>query len=474
MNDGPQAALRAALRTDLLSFTAKAFHHTAPAQMFSRNWHQQAIAWQLELCRRREVRRLIITVPPRQLKSVTASVAFPAFILGHDPTARIVCVSYSSDLSAKHARDCRSVMTSAWYRELFPDTVLSRERNAELEFMTTKRGYRLSTSVGGSLTGRGGNYIIVDDPMKPDEALSDLRRAGVNEWMDNTLYSRLDDKQNDVLILIMQRLHLEDPVGHVLNKEEGWAHLNLPAIAEFDEAIPIGLGKFYDRKAGELLHPKREPQSVLDDLKRSIGSYNFAAQYQQQPIPPEGEIVKWEWFQTYEAIPAGQGYIVQSWDTASKSGELNDYSVCTTWQVVGEKFYLLDVLRQRLLYPALRRAVVAQSQRYRPRSILIEDKASGMALAQDFRAGELGGAGLPIAIAPEADKITRASTESIAVETGKVFLPCKADWLQELRHEIVQFPYGAHDDQIDSMSQFLGWVRKRQYGGAMMVKVAGI
>lgn len=474
MSDGTDAALRAALRTDLLSFTAKVFHHTAPAQPFNRNWHQRAIAYQLERCRRREVRRLIITIPPRQLKSVTASVAFPAFILGHDPTARIVCVSYSADLSAKHARDCRSVMTSPWYHQLFPGTILSRERNAELEFMTTKRGYRLSTSVGGSLTGRGGNYIIVDDPMKPDEALSDLRRAGVNEWMDNTLYSRLDDKQNDVLILIMQRLHLEDPVGHVLAKEEGWAHLNLPAVAEFDQNIPVGPDRFYRRKVGELLHPEREPQSVLDDLRRSIGSYNFAAQYQQQPIPPEGEIVKWEWFQTYEVLPAGLGYIVQSWDTASKAGELNDYSVCTTWQIIGQQFFLLDILRQRLIYPDLRRAVINQAQRYRPRCVLIEDKASGMALAQDFHRGELGGAGVPITIEPEADKITRASVESIAIETGKVFIPAKADWLQALRHEIVQFPYGAHDDQIDSISQFLGWVRKRQPDGVHKMKLAGI
>jgi predicted phage terminase large subunit-like protein len=474
MADALQAALRGALRQDLASFTAKVFHRAAPAQEFSRNWHQLAIAWHLELCRQGKIRRLIITLPPRHLKSLTASVAFPAFILGHDPTARIVCVSYSADLSAKHARDCRSVMTSQWYRQLFPGTVLSRERNAELEFMTSKRGYRLSTSVGGSLTGRGGNYIIVDDPVKPDEALSDLRRAGVNEWMDNTLYSRLDDKQSDVIILIMQRLHLEDPVGHVLAKEEGWVHLNLPAVAEFDQDVPIGPGQVYHRKVGELLHPGREPQSVLDDLKRSIGTYNFAAQYQQQPIPPEGEIIKWQWFQTYDAAPMGSGYVVQSWDTASKAGELNDYSVCTTWLVAGQQFYLLDVFRQRLLYPELRRAVITQAQHYRPRCVLIEDKASGTALAQDFRRGELGAAGVPIRIEPEADKITRASVESIAIETGTVFLPSNAAWLQALHDEIVQFPSGRFDDQIDSISQFLGWVRQRQPSGIRLVKISGI
>ena len=462
------------LKTDLASFTAKVFDYAAPAQLFSCNWHQRAIAYALERCRRREIRRLIITVPPRHLKSLTASVAFPAFILGHDPTARIVCVSYSAELSAKHARDCRAVMGSAWYGELFPETILSKERNAELEFMTTRRGYRLSCSVGGSLTGRGGNYIIVDDPMKPDEALSDLRRAGVNEWMDNTLYSRLDDKQNDVLILIMQRLHLEDPVGHVLSKGEGWYHLDLPAVAPFDADIPIGRGIFYSRKAGELLHPEREPQSVLDELQRAIGGYNFAAQYQQQPIPPEGKIIKWNWFRTYDVAPTGRGYIVQSWDTASKAGDFNDFSVCTTWLVDGDNYYLLDIFRKRLIYPDLRRAVINQAQRYRPSCVLIEDKASGTALLQDLLRGGLGSCGQPIKIEPEADKITRAATESIALETGKVLIPVRADWLEAFRHEIAQFPHGHYDDQIDSMSQFLGWVRKRGSAGFRLVKIGGI
>ena len=145
------ARIQAVLRRDLMSFATKTFDHVAPAQHFSRSWHQDAIAWHLEQARLGHIRRLIITLPPRHAKSIMASIAFPAFVLGHDPTARVVCVSYSADLSAKLARDCRSVMSSQWYRTAFPGAVLSRERNAELDFMTTRRGYRLSTSVGGSL-----------------------------------------------------------------------------------------------------------------------------------------------------------------------------------------------------------------------------------------------------------------------------------------------------------------------------------
>jgi hypothetical protein len=190
--------------------------------------------------------------------------------------------------------------------------------------------------------------------MKPDEAMSDTRRASTSEWFDNTVYSRLDDKQTDVITLIMQRLHLDDLVGHVLATGEPWVHLNLPAIAEFDQAIPVGPGRFYHRKAGELLHPQREPLHILEEIKRSMGSYHFAAHYQQEPVPIEGELMRWEWFQRYQTAPARvhHNQIVQSWDTASKAGELNDYSVCTTWLIQGESYYLLDVFRARLLYPA--------------------------------------------------------------------------------------------------------------------------
>ncbi|MEO5938316.1 MAG: phage terminase large subunit [Sphingomonas sp.] len=476
MTDLDHARLQAVLRRDLMSFSQKTFDHVAPAQKFSRSWHQDAIAWRLEQARQGVIRRLIITLPPRHAKSIMASIAFPAFVLGHDPTARVVCVSYSADLAAKLARDCRSVMSSAWYRRIFPGAVLSRERNAELDFMTTRRGYRLSTSVGGSLTGRGGNVIIVDDPMKPDEAMSDLRRATACEWFDNTVYSRLDDKQTDVIILIMQRLHLEDLVGHVLATGEPWVHLNLPAIADFDQTIPTGPGRFYHRKAGELLHPAREPMHVLEEMRRSIGSYHFEAQYQQNPVPVEGELIRWEWFKRYQTAPARTSHqqVVQSWDTASKAGELNDYSVCTTWLIQNQSFFLLDIFRDRLRYPALRRAVADQARRHRATAVLIEDKSSGMALAQDFKPGDLGAAGLPIAIEPELDKITRASAQSIAIESGQVFIPERADWLEDLRTELVQFPHGRFDDQIDSISQFLKWARQPRFSGARLVKLSGI
>jgi hypothetical protein len=207
---------QALLRQDLYAFIEQCFCELNPTTAFQRNWHLEMLSSALEACRRKEETRLIINEPPRSLKSHCASVAFVAFILGHDPTAKIICVSYCQDLSNKHAMDCLRIMKAAWYRNLFPDTRLSSERHALQEFVTTQQGFRLSTSVGGVLTGRGADYLIIDDPLKPEEALSDTQRKAVNDWFDHTLYSRLNDKRNGCIVLTMQRLHEDDLVGHVL------------------------------------------------------------------------------------------------------------------------------------------------------------------------------------------------------------------------------------------------------------------
>jgi hypothetical protein len=194
---------RAFLRQDLYAFIEKGFRELNPTTQFLRNWHIEKMAAELEACRRGETNRLIINVPPRSLKSICASVAFPAWLLGHKPGSQIICASYGQDLANKHALDCRRIMASPWYQALFPHTRLSSERQAVEEFMTTRQGFRLSTSVGGMLTGRGVDFIIIDDPLKPEEALSDTRRKAVNDWFDHTLYSRLNDKRTGCIILIM-------------------------------------------------------------------------------------------------------------------------------------------------------------------------------------------------------------------------------------------------------------------------------
>jgi hypothetical protein len=207
-------ALRATLYASLNAFVRKVLSALAPGQTFVRSWHLEAIAYQLERLRRGEIRRLIINMPPRSLKSISASVAFPAFVLGHDPTRRIICVSYSGDLAKKHANDFRAVAEARWYQDLFPGMRIG-QKDSESEIELTARGFRVATSVGGTLTGRGGDLIIIDDPLKPDDAYSDVKRNGANEWFKNTLISRLDDKRTGAILIVMQRVHMDDLTGFV-------------------------------------------------------------------------------------------------------------------------------------------------------------------------------------------------------------------------------------------------------------------
>ncbi len=461
--------LRAHLRHHLSGFIQKCFTSVAPARAYRHNWHIDVIAWHLQECLAGNIKRLIITLPPRHLKSICASVAFPAWALGQDPSLRIIAASYSAELARKHALDCRAVMEAPWYSSLFPRTRLHPDKNTEFEFMTTARGFRLATSVGGTLTGRGANFIVIDDPMKPTDAMSDIKRETVSQWFDGTLYSRLDNKAEDIIVLIMQRLHQDDLVGHVL-AQEPWVHINIPAIAEEPERFQRGLDRFVERLPGDILHPEREPMATLENIKATLGTYNFSAQYQQTPVPPGGALIKWGWFRSYQERPAKEGddRTILSWDTASKAGEINDYSVCTTWQESGDSYYLIDVFRRRLEYPDLKRRVVEEAQRHGADVVLIEDKGSGTHLIQDLQRDDVV---RPIAIEPRGDKVTRMSAQTGKIEAGYVLLPECAPWLQDFQTEILQFPHGRHDDQVDSLSQFLAWVsrpireiRIRQWG----------
>ena len=277
------------LRSDLAWFAERCFSELNPQALFLPNWHIEVIAAKLMAVREGKIRRLIINLPPRHLKSLLASIAFPAWCLGHDPSAQILCVSYAQDLADKLARDCRLIMMTRWYQRIFP-TRLSPHRHAVQEFITTRQGYRLATSTGGVLTGRGADLILIDDPSKPEEALSDARRNATNEWYLNTLYSRLNDKCRGGIVIIMQRLHEDDLVGHVLGQEP-WEVVSFPAIAEADEVHAIDTiwgPRCFTRRPGEALHPAREPLFVLENIRRTIGEYNFAGQYQQSPAPLGG------------------------------------------------------------------------------------------------------------------------------------------------------------------------------------------
>lgn len=453
-----QRLLDAIRRSDFKAFARATYHITFPGEELAWNWHLDAICYELDRVLRGATKRLIIEVPPRSLKSFLASVVFPAFYLGRNPAAQLIAASYSLDLAGKLSNDCRALMRSDWYRSIFPHVTAFASKDTETQFVTAQAGFRYATSSGGTLTGRGADLIILDDPQKSDDAQSQAKRRSLQDWFRNTLYTRLNNRQTGAMILVMQRLHIDDLAGF-LRERGDWRTLSLPAIAPLAQSVQIGPNEWHHRMPGDLLHPARESQRELHDLKRTMGSYNFSAQYLQQPVPLEGELVKWGWFRQFDTLPEGQRQIVQSWDVAIKAEQIHDHSVCTTWAIIGRDYYLLNLFRDRLAFPLLRQAAIRLAGHWQANTILIEDVSSGSALIQMLNENSVVRIPRPIGIVPKLDKVSRMSAASATIEAGQVHLQAGASWQDDLRSEIAQFPYGAHDDQVDSISQFLNWAR---------------
>lgn len=460
LSPGEVAAI---LKQDLTSFIEASFYELNPAQKLLVGPHIEVIATKLEQVRAGKVRRLIINLPPRHLKSHCVTVAFNAFLLGHEPTRHVICASYGQDLADELAAKCRRVMQSQFYRVLFGNVLDGKQSVSDFE--TTAGGRRLATSVGGVLTGRGADLIILDDPQKADEALSETSRKAVNTWYDNTLLSRLNDKTKGAIVIVMQRLHQDDLVGHVLEQEK-WDVLSLPAIAEVDERHLIDgpLGKrYFVRRPGDILHPEREDAASLAATRSTSGEFTFAAQHQQSPVPLGGAIIKRDWLRYYEPAdkPARFQLVIQSWDTANKSGELNDYSVCTTWGSVKNAYYLLHVCRKRLNFPELKQEARRLNDQFKPNKIIIDDKASGTQLLQSLKHDGLYRV-TPYSPPAGADKAMRLHAQSALFENGRVFLPKSAPWLGDYITELVGFPGSRFADQVDSTTQALDHLSRRR------------
>ena len=453
-NTQKRKLLTKAVRENFLVFLHRVFLEIDNSQAFVPNWHLEVIADRLLSVQEGKQRRLIITQPPRSLKSICASVAFPAWILGHNPRARIICISYSQDLADKFGRQTRQVMESPWYKAAFPRSRINPSKRADCEFETTARGFRMATSIGGRLTGMGGQYLIIDDPIKPGDVLSRVQRQNVNDWFHNTLYTRLDNKNTGAILLVMQRVHEEDLVAHVQKWDE-WEVLSLPSIATKDEAYLLQNGKVITRKQGEALNPHLESLSKLKEIQNTLGNYNFQAQYQQNPIPEKGNVINFDWFKRYSVLPQDgrrRARIIQSWDTAMTEHDGSDYSVCVTAQVINKQYYILNVLRQRLLFPDLIKAIQREKSKYNAQEVFIENKASGIEVIQLLNRQGVRGI---IAIDPVGSKEDRIAAQSTLVESGRVWIPEAAPWIEEFKREVNAFPRGAHDDQLDALAQLL-------------------
>jgi predicted phage terminase large subunit-like protein len=449
IHEAEPRVLNAMLRLSFSSFVRRSFHTLSPGSAFKMNWHVQAIAYHLEQVRLGKMKRLIINLAPGTLKSLITSIAWPAFILGHDPTKRLAVISYGSELAVTLGNDFRQIINSSWYKELFPLMQISSRKNTELEVITTQNGYRLGTTIEGSLTGLHPDIIVIDDPLKPMDAFSDRKREKVNAWFYQTLRSRLNDPQAGAFILVMQRLHEDDLTARLLRSSDEWTVLSLPAIAEGEEWISISDHQHHVRHAGDVLHPQREMREDLQQLRTQVGPEIFAAQWQQSPVPASGAMIKRDYFRYYDGLPPEtlSSPVFQAWDVASKDGELNDWSVCTTWRRHNRKYYLIDVLRDRLDFPELKDCAISYARAQHARVIRIEDAGLGTGLI-----AELKRAGLSIVgVRPEQSKQMRLQMQLIKFRNGDVLFPRLATFLPELEAELLAFPRGRFDDQVDSV-----------------------
>tara|TARA_B100000965_G_scaffold406790_1_gene448698 strand:+ start:88972 stop:90393 length:1422 start_codon:yes stop_codon:yes gene_type:complete len=461
MNISDKEALRIHYATNIGAFCRRAVEELYPGRPYRDVPHIRAIIWELERVLTGETTRLVINVPPRHYKSTLVSVLLVAFLLGLDPTRKIMVVSYAGELAIELHNLTRDLMLTHFYAWVFPKTKIKKGKNTEIVFKTTKGGGRKAVTTGGSAMGFGADIIIGDDLMKPDEAMSEVRRKKINEYLDNTLLGRLDDKKDGTMIMVQQRLHPEDTTGYVLGKG-GWKHLKLSALATTQESIQIGPNQFFQRQPGDPLDPEREDLETLAQLRSDVGEMVFAGQWLQEPTLPGGNVFKIEQFKRCSELPPLHHceYYVQSWDPAVTASVTSDYSVCTTWLKQGDIYYLVDVFREKLEYVDLEKAVHALAIQYKPRLVIFEASHIGQALYSKFYKSELSkayasGPTYFRAMNVSQDKVTRAAVQTVKIEQRRVVLPVKADWLDAFEAELRDFPAAKHDDQVDSMVQFL-------------------
>lgn len=415
-------------------------------------WYLMAICYLLERAANGDddARRIMIWLMPRTLKSIIMAVAYPCWLQGRNPHCNIMIATYSADLARQHAEHRRTIMTSIWYQRLFPKTRLKTKR--QLEIVTTSGGRCRGVSVDGSITGKGSEFIILDDVMKADDAFSEAARLKVKRWFDGTMLTRRNNITSGVVISMQQRVHEDDLPAYLLTK--GYHCLRLPAIADRDEHIPIGPGRTHFFKRGDLLDHVRFPKEALEQLRFEQGPQLFSAQYLQDPVSPEGNLVRIDHFRRYEE-PIDRACfhkVVQSWDTAQSDLPTADWSVGTTWGYLAHRWFLLDIYRGRPSFSTLKALIIEKNRQWQADTVLIEYSNAGIGICNELcREGPF----RPIAIKTKGNKTQRYVSQSGQIEEGRVFLPAQLNGLDLFLHELRAFPGGDHDDQVDTLTQLL-------------------
>lgn len=460
------ALLKQSLQSSLIEFT-KHFFAANGGTFIVDDMHLQ-IQDALQKVERGEIQNLLINMPPRYGKTEMAVVNWMAQCIARNPKARFIHLSFSSELVLENSTRTRDIVKSEAFQKLWPIKIKG-DADSKHKWYTEQGGGLYATMAGGAVTGFGAGIldsgndgkfygaIIIDDPLKPAVAFSDIERGTVNDRLNNTIKSRRNG-DNTPIIIIMQRLHMDDMSGFVLGGGMGeeFYHLKLKAL----------------RDDGSALSPKRHTAEKLVHMSQH-DRYTFASQYQQEPVPLEGAVYKYDWFPRYDRLPAPEvrTQLVHSWDTSYKAKDSNDPTCCTVWHCTPTLNYLAEVHWGRWEYPEIRRRVFELANEQKPDAILIEDKASGQSLIQELQQGS----NYPIiAIKPEGDKLTRARVVAAMVEAQRVALPNIAPWLGAYEAEMMTFPASKHFDMVDSTSQFLRWIKDHGSDGdyvAMMKRM---
>ena len=455
---------------NIKDFTAQAFKLVSPADAYAYNWHIGCVAEHLHAVHEGQLHRLIINIPPRSLKSIMVSVAWPAWLLGKDPRTRIIAASYAQNLATKHSLDTRLILESEWYGQLFPDTKIADDQNEKANFMTTKRGFRKATSTGGSILGDGADYLIADDLIKADEALSDTVRDSTNRWFDQSFITRMNQPKESRAVVVMQRLHAVDLTGHLIEKGS-WHLLKIPAEARKKVFVKLG-EKEWTLEEGELLHPDRLGRAELDTARNDLGEYAYAGQFLQEPVPDGGAEFQVGWYQMFESIQSYKGNLYLIVDPAGdKKKKTSDYTAMRLWMLGADRnYYLCHTVRDRL-NTTERVNKIFEIQRkfselsgkpvtvlYKTRSFITEFHSMKERMNQETYHFPL------IEVMERGEKNERIRRMIPAAESRRMWIPRTYTYVDHtkkakdltqdfLNQEVAMFPMGAHDDMLDADSE---------------------
>ena len=439
-------------------FSLDAFKALHNGQELVPNWHIKYLCDRLQkeayriVENKKRNKHLLINVPPRTLKSELVNVFFSVYCWILKDSIQFISSSYSASLSITLSTQARRLLESDWFKEYFPGIQLSKDENTKSRYTNTNSGLRYSTSTGGTVTGMGADIIVIDDPQNPQLARSDIERENANRFFNETLRSRLNNPDKGVFIVIMQRLHEQDLTGMLLSKEpENWEHICLPAELS-DLVKPKELKQFY---TDGLLFPKRLSKSTLDSFKLGLGSYGYSGQYSQIPSPDQGGIFKGDWFNIIKRLPENINSDSLKWDfyldTAYTNKQENDATAMMCAAFHNNELYIREVKAVRLEFPELIKEIQAFtfSNGYTNRSrIYVEPKASGKSIVQMLKRST--GLNVIEDKPPSQDKVSRASSISAFVESGRVNL-LDGRYIDSFLNELKAFPNGSHDDQVDTL-----------------------